>query len=157
MLHTDKYFLLPVYVDMGNQNTDTVTLAFAFSTTSTTRNWELKVSQIECWNAGRYRTSGSGSSLVSFCWFVNEQLLCGLIFVFVLPILVLTPCSIANLLELAIILRLTGIARSSQFIVPGSILILPRLRVRSSFEKATWVTRQLNPSRQRAPCPLTVA
>ena len=54
MLHTDKYFLLPVYVDMGNQNTDTVTLAFAFSTTSTTRNWELKVSQIECWNAGRY-------------------------------------------------------------------------------------------------------
>ena len=96
--------------------------------------------------------AGSGSSLVSFCLFAKEQQLRGLIFVFLLPILVLTPCSIANLLELAIILRLTGIARSSQFIVPGSILILPRLRVRSS-----WVTRELNPSRQRAPCPLTVA
>ena len=46
-------FLQIVYVDMGNQNTDSVTLAFTFTITTTTRNWEIKVSQIECWNAGR--------------------------------------------------------------------------------------------------------
>ena len=28
---------------MGNQNTDSVNLAFAFTTTSTTRSWEIKV------------------------------------------------------------------------------------------------------------------
>ncbi len=43
-----------VYVDMGNQATDTVTLAFTFSTSSsTTRNWEIKVSQISCNNPAR--------------------------------------------------------------------------------------------------------
>ena len=47
---------LLVYVDMGNQATDSVTLNFAFTTTSTTRNWEIKVSQIECSNPGRYTT-----------------------------------------------------------------------------------------------------
>jgi hypothetical protein len=38
---------------MGNQATDTVTLSFTFSTTSTTRAWEMKVSQIECSNPSR--------------------------------------------------------------------------------------------------------
>ncbi len=43
-----------VYIDMGNQPTDSSTLSFAFTTTSTTRNWEIKVSQIECSNPGRW-------------------------------------------------------------------------------------------------------
>jgi hypothetical protein len=38
---------------MGNLATDTATLSFAFTTTATTRNWEIKVSQIECSNPGR--------------------------------------------------------------------------------------------------------
>ena len=38
---------------MGNQATDSVNLAFTFTTTSATRNWEIKVTQIECSNPGR--------------------------------------------------------------------------------------------------------
>ena len=51
-------FLVAVYIAIGNQATDSVTLAFTFSTTltSTTRAWEIKVSQIECYNANRYWT-----------------------------------------------------------------------------------------------------
>ena len=45
--------LLTVYIDMGNQATDSVNLAFTFTTTSATRNWEIKVTQIECSNPGR--------------------------------------------------------------------------------------------------------
>jgi len=43
-----------VYVDMGNQGGDTTNLAFTFTTTTTTRNWEIKVTQVECSNPGRY-------------------------------------------------------------------------------------------------------
>lgn len=43
-----------IYVDIGNQATDSVALAFTFSTsTSTTRTWEIKISQISCNNPGR--------------------------------------------------------------------------------------------------------
>ena len=42
-----------VYVDMGNVATDTTTLAFTFATTTTTRNWDIKVTQVECSNPGR--------------------------------------------------------------------------------------------------------
>jgi len=45
---------VPVYVDMGNVATDTTTLAFTFTGTSTTRLWEIKVSQLTCSNANRY-------------------------------------------------------------------------------------------------------
>lgn len=45
--------MLLVYVDMGNVATDTTTLSFTFTQTTTTRNWEIKVSQIECSNPGR--------------------------------------------------------------------------------------------------------
>ena len=37
---------------MGNQNTDSVNLAFAFTTTSTTRSWEIKV--ILNWNLAKF-------------------------------------------------------------------------------------------------------
>ena len=44
-----------VYVDIGNAATDSATLAFTFSTTtSTIRTWEIKVSQISCSNPNRY-------------------------------------------------------------------------------------------------------
>jgi hypothetical protein len=43
-----------VYVDIGNLATDTATLAFTFSTSSsTTRSWEIKVTQITCSNPNR--------------------------------------------------------------------------------------------------------
>jgi len=43
-----------IYVDVGTVSTDTVTLAFTFSTTSvTTRIWELKISQITCSSPNR--------------------------------------------------------------------------------------------------------
>jgi hypothetical protein len=53
-LLSQKYFFL-VYVDIGNQGTDTANLAFTFTTTTTTRNWEIKVTQVECSNPGRYK------------------------------------------------------------------------------------------------------
>ena len=56
MLVVNKYNkqFFSVYVDMGNQATDSVTLAFTFSTTtSTIRSWEFKVSQITCSNPNR--------------------------------------------------------------------------------------------------------
>ena len=37
-----------VYMDMGNQNSNTATVAFTFSGTSTTRQWDIKVTQIPC-------------------------------------------------------------------------------------------------------------
>ena len=37
-----------VYMEMGNSATDTATLAFTFSGTSTVRTWELKATQIPC-------------------------------------------------------------------------------------------------------------
>lgn len=43
-----------VYIDIGTVSTDTITLAFTFSTTtSTVRTWEIKVSQITCNNLNR--------------------------------------------------------------------------------------------------------
>jgi hypothetical protein len=51
----DILFYFLVYVDIGNQATDTATLAFTFSTSaSTTRMWEIKVSQISCNSPSRY-------------------------------------------------------------------------------------------------------
>lgn len=37
-----------IYVEMGRGATDTATLAFTFSTTSTARTWEIKATQIPC-------------------------------------------------------------------------------------------------------------
>ncbi len=45
------YFL--VYVDLGNGATDNLMMAFSFAGTSTSRIWEIKVSQIECNNLNR--------------------------------------------------------------------------------------------------------
>lgn len=47
-----------VYVDIGNQATDTATLSFTFSSTiagtpATSRQWEIKISQIGCSNPNR--------------------------------------------------------------------------------------------------------
>ena len=42
------YFSTLVYVEMGQGSTDTATLAFTFSTTSTVRTWEIKATQIPC-------------------------------------------------------------------------------------------------------------
>ena len=40
---------IPVFVEMGNSgSTDTATLAFTFSGTSTIRTWEIKATQIPC-------------------------------------------------------------------------------------------------------------
>ena len=37
-----------VYVDIGNGASDTATLAFAFTGSSTSRKWDIKVAQIPC-------------------------------------------------------------------------------------------------------------
>ena len=42
------YFSTLVYVEMGRGSTDTATLAFTFSTSSTARTWEIKATQIPC-------------------------------------------------------------------------------------------------------------
>lgn len=42
-----------IYVDMGNQATDSVTLAFTFTGTSTLRTWEIKINQLTCSNLNR--------------------------------------------------------------------------------------------------------
>ncbi len=48
------YFFIKVFVDMGALSTDTATLAFTFTGTSTTRIWEIKVTQVECSNPSRF-------------------------------------------------------------------------------------------------------
>jgi hypothetical protein len=47
------FLKISVYIDMGNVATDTTTLAFTFTGTSTTRLWEIKVSQVSCNNPSR--------------------------------------------------------------------------------------------------------
>lgn len=42
-----------VYVNLGDKPTDIATIAFSFGGSSTIRNWEIKVSQIECTNPNR--------------------------------------------------------------------------------------------------------
>ena len=41
-----------VYVDVGDQCSDSATLNFNFDSTDSTtgRSWEIKVTQVECWN-----------------------------------------------------------------------------------------------------------
>ena len=51
-------FISTVYMDMGTDCTATSTIAFNFATTtSTTRQWEVKVSQIKCYGRERYLQS----------------------------------------------------------------------------------------------------
>ena len=42
-----------VYMDMGNENGNTATVSFTFSGTSTTRQWDIKVTQIPCFSTVR--------------------------------------------------------------------------------------------------------
>ena len=44
--------IFPVYVDIGALATDTATLTFNFlgTDTTTSRSWEIKVTQVECFN-----------------------------------------------------------------------------------------------------------
>merc|ERR1712165_316439 len=42
-----------IYLSLGPSSTASATLAFTFGTTSTTRTWEIKVTQIECWSRAR--------------------------------------------------------------------------------------------------------
>ena len=42
------HFSTLVYVEMGQGSTDTATLAFAFTGSSTARTWEIKATQIPC-------------------------------------------------------------------------------------------------------------
>jgi hypothetical protein len=52
-----RIILFLVYLDVSPTGTNTGTVAFTFSaTTSTIRTWEIKVTQIECSNTGRYST-----------------------------------------------------------------------------------------------------
>lgn len=48
------YFLIVVYINIGEKSSDSATLAFSFTGTSTSRNWEIKVTQIECSNPNRF-------------------------------------------------------------------------------------------------------
>jgi len=50
-----KNFYFLVYVDLGNGATDNLMMAFSFAGTSTSRIWEIKVSQIECNNLNRFQ------------------------------------------------------------------------------------------------------
>lgn len=45
-----RHDVILVYVDIGLLASDTATLNFAFSGTTTNRLWEIKVSQIPCYN-----------------------------------------------------------------------------------------------------------
>ena len=47
MLVLTVFFL--VYMDMGGESTNTATVSFTFSGTSTTRQWDIKVTQIPCY------------------------------------------------------------------------------------------------------------
>jgi hypothetical protein len=42
---------------VGSLNADNAILMFAFTGTNTGRNWDIRVSQIECSNPSRYRNS----------------------------------------------------------------------------------------------------
>merc|ERR1712165_441037 len=42
-----------IYLSLGPSSTASATLAFTFGTTSTTRTWEIKVTQVECWSRAR--------------------------------------------------------------------------------------------------------
>jgi len=42
-----------IYLSLGPSSTASATLAFTFGTTSTTRTFEIKVTQIECWSRAR--------------------------------------------------------------------------------------------------------
>ncbi len=48
--------LLSVYVDLGSVASDTATLTFSFTATDQTtgRTWEIKVSQITCFQKSQY-------------------------------------------------------------------------------------------------------
>ncbi len=41
-------FSILVYVNLGNSDSDTATLAFTFSGSSTTRQFDIKVTQVKC-------------------------------------------------------------------------------------------------------------
>jgi hypothetical protein len=58
---------------MGNQGSDSATLNFAFATTSTTRNWEIKVTQVECSNPGRYTSHITSLSLLFIILELSDQ------------------------------------------------------------------------------------
>ena len=63
-MHSVKFVTLQqVYVDMGAVSTDSSTIALAFTGSSTTRVWEIKISQIECSNPNRFCFSANLSSL----------------------------------------------------------------------------------------------
>ena len=65
-------FSFLVYVDIGTVSTDTATLAFTFgTTTSTTRAWEIKVSQITCSNPNRYEKKylGEQTGKLELVWY----------------------------------------------------------------------------------------
>ena len=50
------FFVILVYVDMGNDDTDTATITFTFeSATGDSRTWEIKATQIFCHSVSRYR------------------------------------------------------------------------------------------------------
>ena len=52
-------FIISVYVEVGKDAGATATLAFTFGTSTTvSRLWEIKVTQIECSNRGRPTDSG---------------------------------------------------------------------------------------------------
>lgn len=46
-----KFF--SVYIDIGTGSGNTVTATFAFADSTTARQWDIKVSQIECSNPSR--------------------------------------------------------------------------------------------------------
>ncbi len=48
-----RYKLITVYIDVGTLNADNAILMFAFTGTNTGRNWDIRVSQIECTNPNR--------------------------------------------------------------------------------------------------------
>ena len=39
-----------MYIDIGADSGDSATLSFSFSGTSTSRTWDIKISQLECSN-----------------------------------------------------------------------------------------------------------
>ena len=47
-----------VYVEVENTASATATLAFTFGTSTVSRTWEIKVTQIECTNLARPNTPG---------------------------------------------------------------------------------------------------
>ena len=48
-----------VYIELGTTSTASTTLAFAIGTSTTiSRIWEIKVTQLECWNTARPYDTG---------------------------------------------------------------------------------------------------